>query len=113
MESESIIRDPFTVGDNNSLRFNAEIPQESFVNILTGDVKSLIKAAKDAKHERFASFSGREISSALVVDCISRVLFLQEHFEKELTVINDDEKNLVAVLSIGEIANSGKDYLEL
>ena len=76
-------------------------------------MKSLIKAAGEAHQESIASFTGSAITSVLVVDCISRVLFLQEHFENELTAMNIGEKNLVGVLSIGEIANSGKDYLEL
>lgn len=113
MESESIIRDPFAVNENNGLIFNVEIPQESFVNILTGDVRSLINAAENAYLESSASFRGKEDKCVLVVDCISRVLFLKELFHKEIAVMSESATSLVGVLSIGEIANSGQDYLEL
>ncbi|EQD46615.1 hypothetical protein B1A_14553 [mine drainage metagenome] len=45
------------------------------------------------------------------MDCISRALFLEQDFRQELAVIHSPAPMLGA-LTIGEIANSGQDYLE-
>jgi hypothetical protein len=46
-----------------------------------------------------------------VIDCISRSLFLGTDFQRELAAI-DDGLPMVGALTLGEIANSGRDFLE-
>ena len=46
------------------------------------------------------------------MDCISRVLFLEGDFDLEMKAARIPDLPMVGVLSIGEIANSGQDYLE-
>lgn len=113
LESEKVIRDPFGVTEENGLIFNAGIPQESFVDILTGNRELLIKAAETAYQDSIASHCGNGQKCALFVDCISRVLFLEDQFDRELAAIGSEDVEVFGVLSIGEIANSGKDYLEM
>ena len=48
----------------------------------------------------------------LFIDCISRVLFLGKEFEKEINAVYHEGTPLIGALTLGEIANSGKDYLE-
>jgi len=48
----------------------------------------------------------------LFIDCISRVLFLGDNFQEEINAILQYNQNLVGALSLGEIANTSKEYLE-
>ncbi len=112
LESEIIVRDPFTV-DGGSLIVATEIPQESFVDILTGDPDSLVKAAKVSYAAAQKTFPGGKKRTVLLIDCISRALFLGDDFAREIEAVCQDNAPLIGVLSLGEIANSGRDYMEL
>ena len=110
---EKIVRDPFKPGEGGSLICVGEVPQESFIDILTGDVSSLVSAAGKAlalAREAFKPKSNNK--TVLFMDCISRVLFLGDKFKKELNAVYEENIPLIGALTIGEIANSGKDYLE-
>jgi hypothetical protein len=48
----------------------------------------------------------------LFIDCISRVLFMREDFNKELAILNRNQP-INGILSIGEIANPGSSNLAL
>jgi hypothetical protein len=112
IESEVIVRDPFTEEDN-ALIFGVDIPQEAFVDILTGDKASLVKAAGEALENATRAFEGSGgAKTMLLIDCISRALFLGDDFCEEIDAVCTGETPLIGVLSLGEIANSGKDYLE-
>ena len=83
------------------------------MHILTGDIDSLISAAGEAATLGRENFSGNP--SHLVTfffDCISRVLFLGDRFGEEIERVYSPESPLIGALTIGEIANSGRDYLE-
>ena len=110
--SEIIVRDPFTV-DGESLIVATEIPQESFVDVLTGDLDSLVNAAKESYAQAMDSYHGGEKRIVLLMDCISRVLFLEDNFIQEVRAVCNERDPLIGALSLGEIANSGKDYMEL
>ncbi len=112
LDSEVIVRDPFTVEDENIV-VATPIPQESFIDILTGDPDSLVSAAKKSFTTALDTYHGGEEKMIFVVDCISRGLFLGDDFNRELDAINTENMPLIGVLSLGEIANSGKDYMEL
>ncbi|MDH5511325.1 MAG: FIST C-terminal domain-containing protein [Nitrospinota bacterium] len=112
--SEIIARDPFAVDDNNWLTVAAEIPSESFVDLLTGDQESLVSAASDAFKYARESFDGAsEQQTVLLIDCVSRAMFLGDEFSHEIDAAYDADSQLIGFLSLGEIANSGKDYMEL
>ncbi len=83
------------------------------MEILTGDTESLIAAAGRSLAKAMAAHGGGEKKTALLIDCISRALFLGEDFSRELSAVNRGEMPLIGVLSLGEIANSGEDYMEL
>jgi len=111
--TEKIVRDPVKVGPQNSLICVGEVPQESYIHILTGNVDSLVHAAQTALLRSEKSFRGQSgQKTALFIDCISRVLFLEDMFMQELDAVHRDTMPLIGALTIGEIANSGKDYLE-
>ncbi len=111
--TEKIVRDPFMLGKNGSLICVGEVPQESFVDILTGDVSSLVNAAGKALTLAKESIKAKSTNRIILfIDCISRVLFLEDKFKEELNAVYNENIPLIGALTIGEIANSGKDYLE-
>ena len=110
--SELIVRDPFTV-EGESLIVATEVPQESFVYILSGNTDSIINAARESYATAEDAFSRRRERTTFIVDCISRSLFLGDDFAKEIEAVCQENVPLIGALALGEIANSGKDYMEL
>lgn len=112
MGGEVVVRDPILLDEDGSIVCVGEIPQSSMVHILHGDTDSLIAAAGQAKRlsdAALAAGSGGELR--IFIDCISRVLFMGEDFDRELAVV-DDGLPLIGALTLGEIANAGEDFLE-
>lgn len=109
LDKEMLIRDPFAM-DNGMLHIVDEVPEGEYVHIMHGNLESLLAGAQKAMngltgnpnvhHEKFC------------IDCISRVLFMQNDFDKELSVLNQHQKTN-GILSIGEIANPGNSALHL
>jgi hypothetical protein len=119
--AEGIVRDPLLVEADHSLVCVGEVPEGSFIDILKGDEHSLIKAAasallksKEAFQDRLGHGKNRESNLTIFIDCISRVLFLGERFNEELNSVYQasETQTLIGACTIGEIANSGSDYLE-
>lgn len=111
--AERVVRDTVRVGENNALICVGEVPEGAFVDILTGDENTLLKAVEQACSESEKQF-GQEIQDRFVffIDCISRVLFLGDRFKNEIEKVYHPEHPLVGACTIGEIANSGNQYLE-
>jgi len=113
LEAEKIVRDPLMVVNENALQCVGEVPEGSYVYVLTGDATSLINAASNTLHlaeNDFKAESGNK--TILFIDCISRVLFLEDKFNDELKAVHKKNIPLIGALTIGEIANNRKDYLE-
>ena len=110
--AEIIVRDPFSVKED-CLLVATEIPQESFIDILTGDTRTLVSAAEQSFEDARAAYPGTETECTFLIDCISRALFLDDEFELELDAVSRDGLPLIGILSLGEIANSGKSFMEL
>lgn len=104
-----IVRDPI-ITQNNSLVCVGDVQENGFVVILKGSNENLINSAKQAYLD--AKSSSNFDSFTLFIDCISRVLFLNEEFEKELEQVNETDSITIGVLSLGEIANNKNHYLE-
>jgi hypothetical protein len=58
------------------------------------------------------ALGGRAPGSLLLMDCISRRLFLGAAFAKETAVMAPAATPSAGACTIGEIANSGTEYLE-
>ncbi len=113
-DREDVVRDPIMVNDENALICVGEIRQNSVLNILKGKNENLIKAASEAAKISSNNLSGI-VKQSFIVDCISRILFLENDFHKELEAIagNLHSKDpLTGVLTLGEISSFGKGYLE-
>ncbi len=112
-KSERIVRDPFTVDEKKSIILATEIPQESFVDVLTGDPKSIVEAANEAYNCAQDSYkSSSSEKTILLIDCISRALYLGDKFLDEIKAVSEEGTPLIGALSMGEIANNGQEYLE-
>jgi len=112
-EAEKIVRDPFEPTADGGIRCFGEVPAGSFVHVLKGEPDSLVAAAREAAAaaRESASTAGGE---TLFFDCISRVLYLGDEFDRELAAVGEgDAGPLVGALTVGEIANSGREFLEL
>lgn len=111
--AEVVVRDPLMVDGTHGLVCVGEVPTGAFVKLLRGTPDSLIEAAGRARElaEASAPFEAGLEHTALFIDCISRVLFLGESMGRELAAAAGG-RPLFGALTLGEIANSGRDYLE-
>ncbi len=110
LDSEPLVRDPIQA-QNNTLICVGEVPQNAMIYLLKGDTEKLTQAAyKAAQH----AVSAHNLSSktplevCFTVDCISRVLFMDQEFTRELGSINSalpGHLTHVGILSLGEIGN--------
>jgi hypothetical protein len=111
LDSEMVVRDPIMT-ENGELVCVGEVPENSFVYILNGDISSLIQGAIESRRAASANFRGDHHQAVLFfMDCISRVLFMEDRFQEELQAVHQDLPTFGA-LTIGEIANTGDAYLE-
>lgn len=118
IDESFVVRDPIRLEDENSIVLVGEIPEHSVVMILKGDPDKLINAAGEAANKALVCLREQTGSSgrgALVIDCISRVLYLGDDISRELRTIRTNipqDLNVFGFLSLGEIASSGDKYLE-
>ena len=109
---EVVVRDPLSTDGADGLVCVGEVPAGSFVHILNGSSDSLIAAAGRARDLALLDLpDATAASELLVMDCISRALFLGPRLTEELAVVAGSD-GLFGAMTLGEIANSGKDYLE-
>ncbi len=112
LDAEMVVRDPLKRCPEGLL-FVDSILEGEYVKVLHGDMASLIEGAAKAKEFAQSKIDkDMDQKSLFCIDCISRVLFMQESYKKELETISLN-KNVFGVLSIGEIANSGDSFLEI
>ncbi|WP_372932243.1 FIST signal transduction protein [Mariniphaga sediminis] len=115
-KSEYVVRDPIKVTECGELICVGEVPENSVLDVLKGDIGHLIDAARQAAGQ--AIHKSLIFTSGLIFDCISRRLFLEDNFEKELdsiaSVFNENglALNPEGALTLGEISSTGQSYLE-
>ncbi|MCG8619890.1 MAG: FIST C-terminal domain-containing protein [Desulfobacterales bacterium] len=113
MGSEQIVRDPISTDENGGLICVGEVPEGAFVSVLRGNETSLITAAGRALEMGQAALPNDCSTGVhLVVDCISRVLFLDDRFHLELEALGDGKTPVFGACTLGEIANSGQEFIE-
>jgi hypothetical protein len=112
--ADRIVRDPIAFTDDGGLVCVGEVPQGSLIHVLQGQLKLLVMAANRAAREAVGVH--KKIDQVFVVDCISRVLFLQDQFAQELdTVLSalpTGHNMPVGILSLGEIGSYGAGAAE-
>jgi hypothetical protein len=111
--AEKLVRDPIAVTAEGAIQCVGEVPEGAYFHILTGSPSSLVDAAQAAMRQACARFPGNpQGKPSVLIDCISRVLYLEADFQRELNALQRPGAPLVGVLSLGEIAGGGQDYLE-
>jgi len=110
MAAEQIVRDPYRVAADGSMTCFGEMPEGEFVTVLQGDPDSLVAAAQ-AAHDHALS-GARRPDALCVFDCVSRMLYLDEEFDRELDAVRSETLPLFGALTIGEIANDGSGHLD-
>ncbi len=111
-----VVRDPISVTDEGEIVCIGEIHENSMLDILKGDKQGLLKAAQESARD--VNLKGKKVKNNIIFDCISRSLFLEDDYKKEIetirsTLVNDGNTNSIeGVLSLGEISSNGKSFLE-
>ncbi len=118
-DNEIILRVPIEFDAENNILLSSEIPENSILMIMKGSPEKLIAAAGLATSQARNAFESKKKTSstkALIIDCITRALFLEDRFEDELKIIENKAGTgvlLFGFLSLGEIASTGDKYIEL
>ncbi len=113
---DHIIRDPLSVKDQKALVCIGEVEENTMINIMKGNSNSLIKAAKEVAEESIKNTNNPK--NAIIIDCISRVLYLEDDFNQELENISEaihskhPDIKLTGALTLGEISSYGNGYIE-
>ncbi len=112
LSSDVVVRDPLFV-DGNKLICVGEVPANHIIYILKGEPDDLLAASHACANTAIQTQNPPVL--ALLFDCISRTLFLQERFAEEVDNICSKlpaGTPLIGVLSLGEIADAGNTCLE-
>lgn len=108
--SELIVRDPISVNENDEITCVADIPYNSQLYILKGNLNSLLSSSLEIVKKCSADAPDKYVP--LLFDCISRAMFLDDHFDEELKNIqNNLQYPVEGALSIGEISSDTNDKL--
>ncbi|MBB3697974.1 FIST C-terminal domain-containing protein [Flammeovirga yaeyamensis] len=108
---EDIIRDPILINEQGAIKCVGEILENTIVYIMGAEKTDLIQAANIAAQNVTVS---KKPSQLFLVDCISRLLFLEDEYEKELEVCSaqhETSPNTIGVLSLGEISSLSKNKM--
>lgn len=116
-DAEYIVRDLIRVDDEGGLVCGVDVEENTLLDVLNGDNNTLINAAKEAASDSLKN--AKKPNKSIIIDCISRILFLKDDFDKELTGITSTLTNsypnisINGALTMGEISSYGEGFLEL
>jgi hypothetical protein len=113
LDGEVVVRDPLTTDARGGLVCVGEVPAGSFVYLLHGTPENLVAAAAYARRMAAETAAPRAAAPtpAFFIDCISRALFLEDRLGEELAAAAGGG-DLFGAMTLGEIANSSRAYLE-
>jgi len=105
-----IIRDPWSALEDGSIVCVSEVPSKSIIRIMQAKPEDLLTAAKKAATE-IIQILGKKPAFALVFNCISRALLLNEKAPDEIAIIREilgEDVPIAGFLTFGEIAGGMK-----
>ena len=104
---EYIVRDPLSASvEDNSITFVSEVPENSIVRIMAGSKESLLAASSEAASEAKEALDGKSPALILIADCVSRLLYLGDHAQTEISAIGTSlggDVPMLGFFSFGEI----------
>ncbi len=105
-DNEVLVKKIIKINKDKSLLLGSAISQNSIINFLKSDSTMFIEAAKKATLKAIKDSSNKQ-KIVFLFECVTRKLFLNENYEKELEIIktNINGKLLLGVLTLGEITN--------
>ncbi|MDU0352951.1 FIST C-terminal domain-containing protein [Paraglaciecola aquimarina] len=104
LDDDVLVRDPVTV-EQESLVCVGKVPENTMLYVLDGQHTKLIDAAVQAVQK---ISNNMQHPAAMIFDCISRKLFLEDDFNAELSQISAELSHnevLFGALVLGEIAS--------
>jgi len=113
LNMEYVVRDLVEARQDGGLVCIVNVPTGSLVQVMNGNEDSLLAAASAVR--AMADTHANPIPSPsvdIVIDCISRALYLGENINRELNTLQSNERPSIGAFTLGEIANSGNDCLE-
>ena len=118
-DTEKVVRDPIELGEKGELTCIGEIPSNTVLYILKGEKSNLIDSAEDAIQACISRMKKEDsFQHTLVIDCITRALFLGNDFKEELLAMQrplpetNSETIPQGILSLGEISSDETGALE-
>jgi hypothetical protein len=115
---EDIVRDPISVDSDGSIHCIDAVPENAALYILKGEKTKLIEATSLSCTEALSQLTD-EPSHCLIIDCVSRELFLGDDFGKEIKIASDTltkrfkNMQIEGVLSMGEVSTFKNGRLEI
>lgn len=112
-DEELVVRDPVSL-DGGSIALVGDIHEYAVTHLLYGDTTSLLEAARSVSKMALSELGNRIPQSVFVVDCISRSIFLDADFQKELDIISEEAQRktpMSGVLTLGEIASKDDRFI--
>jgi hypothetical protein len=113
-QDEDVVRDPIACNDQGELICVGEVPSNSVLYILKGDKDLLLQASAQAHYDSLSAVGVNHLEEglSLVMDCISRNLYLEDRFVEELASLRLKGNAAIGALTLGEIASYGLGALE-
>lgn len=108
-QTDLVVRDPIALKDNNDIVCVADVPKDSDLYVLKGNIDTLLSSSLEIA--KYCAAKAPDKYLPLLFDCISRAMFMEGRFNEELANIqNKLNYEVEGALSIGEIAsgNNGK-----
>lgn len=113
LQAELVVRDPLMLQNETELVIVDDVPEGEFVHVLHGNMDYLLEGAQTASKQAWINRDkDKDLNIIFCIDCISRVLYMNEDFQKEINMLSK-ELPVHGILSIGEIANTGESFLEM
>ena len=116
-DTEYVVRDPIAVNDQGGLVCVGDVTENTVLDVLHGHQEDLVEAAKSAAQAVIGQLGNPR--QAYISDCISRVLFLEDNYSKELEAVvetlHQNGRNIPVegALTLGEISSFGDGYLQI
>ncbi len=109
VDSEHLVRDPFSVDADGAIRLAAGVPAGALVRVMDGTPEMLLAAAQVAATTARED-TGGPLGGALVFDCVSRAVMLGDRLGEELAACEAGLGHgvpLLGCLTAGEIGAFG------